>query len=165
MYDIDGPGPASTSHAASFMVGRSAAVGTAEGVTVSQVVHGIGGIEIRFTCNWSVHALVNVYNASGGIFELLVDGQVVGQATAPVMVPGQFAYGQVTGTFQSPVGDHTFAVRITRNIPAGEEVFQCVDNIRIAPTCYANCDFSSVPPVLNANDFLCFLNKFAAGCT
>jgi hypothetical protein len=30
---------------------------------------------------------------------------------------------------------------------------------------YANCDGSTVPPVLNANDFTCFLNKFAAGCT
>jgi probable HAF family extracellular repeat protein len=30
-------------------------------------------------------------------------------------------------------------------------------------TCYANCDGSSVPPVLNPNDFLCFINRFAAG--
>ncbi|MFN0131307.1 MAG: GC-type dockerin domain-anchored protein [Phycisphaerales bacterium] len=30
-------------------------------------------------------------------------------------------------------------------------------------TCYANCDQSSTPPVLNVNDFTCFLNKFAAG--
>jgi hypothetical protein len=29
-------------------------------------------------------------------------------------------------------------------------------------TCYANCDGSTVPPVLNVNDFQCFLNKFAA---
>jgi probable HAF family extracellular repeat protein len=28
-------------------------------------------------------------------------------------------------------------------------------------TCYANCDTSNTPPVLNANDFQCFLNKFA----
>lgn len=28
--------------------------------------------------------------------------------------------------------------------------------------CYANCDGSSVPPVLTANDFQCFLNLFAA---
>ena len=28
----------------------------------------------------------------------------------------------------------------------------------------ANCDGSTVAPVLNANDFQCFLNKFAAGC-
>jgi hypothetical protein len=30
-------------------------------------------------------------------------------------------------------------------------------------TCYANCDSSSVPPVLNINDFTCFLQKFALG--
>ena len=32
-----------------------------------------------------------------------------------------------------------------------------------APACYANCDFSTTPPVLNVSDFSCFLNKFAAG--
>jgi hypothetical protein len=31
--------------------------------------------------------------------------------------------------------------------------------------CYANCDNSQTAPALNANDFNCFLNKFAAGCT
>ena len=30
--------------------------------------------------------------------------------------------------------------------------------------CYANCDNSSTPPVLNVADFTCFLQKFAAGC-
>ncbi len=30
------------------------------------------------------------------------------------------------------------------------------------PACYANCDGSSVAPVLTANDFQCFLNRFAA---
>jgi hypothetical protein len=30
---------------------------------------------------------------------------------------------------------------------------------------YANCDGSTVPPILNANDFACFLNAFAAGCS
>jgi hypothetical protein len=29
--------------------------------------------------------------------------------------------------------------------------------------CYANCDRSTAPPVLNVNDFTCFLNAFAAG--
>jgi len=28
------------------------------------------------------------------------------------------------------------------------------------PNCYANCDQSTVPPVLNVSDFICFLNKF-----
>ena len=29
--------------------------------------------------------------------------------------------------------------------------------------CYANCDSSTNPPILNVNDFTCFLNRFAAG--
>ncbi|MFN0131072.1 MAG: choice-of-anchor B family protein [Phycisphaerales bacterium] len=32
-----------------------------------------------------------------------------------------------------------------------------------AVPCFANCDGSSSPPVLNVNDFTCFLNQFAAG--
>ena len=34
-----------------------------------------------------------------------------------------------------------------------------------AAACYANCDGSTAAPVLTANDFQCFLNAFAAGCT
>jgi hypothetical protein len=34
-----------------------------------------------------------------------------------------------------------------------------------APVCYANCDNSTTSPILNANDFQCFLNEFAAGNT
>jgi hypothetical protein len=33
----------------------------------------------------------------------------------------------------------------------------------LPPPCPANCDGSTAPPVLNANDFQCFMNKFAAG--
>jgi hypothetical protein len=32
-----------------------------------------------------------------------------------------------------------------------------------APPCYANCDGSTTPPILNVGDFTCFLQKFAAG--
>ncbi len=35
--------------------------------------------------------------------------------------------------------------------------------VSAAPTtCYANCDASTLAPILTANDFQCFLNKFAA---
>jgi photosystem II stability/assembly factor-like uncharacterized protein len=34
---------------------------------------------------------------------------------------------------------------------------------RIDICCYANCDFSNIPPTLNVADFGCFLSKFAAG--
>jgi hypothetical protein len=30
------------------------------------------------------------------------------------------------------------------------------------PSCYANCDRSTVPPILNIEDFSCFINAFAA---
>src|ERR1043165_5393537 len=43
--------------------------------------------------------------------------------------------------------------------------FQCFLNAFAAQASYANCDLSTADPVLNANDFQCFLNMFAAGCT
>jgi hypothetical protein len=43
--------------------------------------------------------------------------------------------------------------------------FQCFLNRFASGESYANCDESSAPPVLNANDFQCFLNAFATGCS
>ncbi len=42
--------------------------------------------------------------------------------------------------------------------------FQCFLNQFAAGNAYANCDGSSTAPVLNVNDFQCFLNKYAQGC-
>jgi hypothetical protein len=42
--------------------------------------------------------------------------------------------------------------------------FSCFLNAFAAGDPYANCDASTTPPVLNVLDFACFLNKFAAGC-
>jgi hypothetical protein len=43
--------------------------------------------------------------------------------------------------------------------------FQCFLNKYAANDPYANCDGSTNPPILNANDFQCFLNAYAAGCS
>ena len=43
--------------------------------------------------------------------------------------------------------------------------FQCFLNRFAVGDSYANCDGSRTPPVLNANDFQCFLNAFATGCS
>ena len=43
--------------------------------------------------------------------------------------------------------------------------FVCFLNKFAAGDGYANCDGSTIPPVLNAMDFGCFLNQFAAGCS
>ncbi len=42
--------------------------------------------------------------------------------------------------------------------------FQCFLNKYAAGDAYANCDQSTATPLLTANDFQCFLNKFAVGC-
>jgi len=42
--------------------------------------------------------------------------------------------------------------------------FICFQNLYAAGDPMANCDGSSLPPVLNVNDFICFQNKYAAGC-
>jgi hypothetical protein len=42
--------------------------------------------------------------------------------------------------------------------------FTCFMNKFAAGDPYTNCDNSTTPPVLNVNDFTCFMNRFAAGC-
>jgi hypothetical protein len=48
-------------------------------------------------------------------------------------------------------------------IHAGGGVSRSVAQIVGCPNCYANCDNSTVSPILNVADFTCFLKKFAAG--
>lgn len=43
--------------------------------------------------------------------------------------------------------------------------FQCFLSKFAGGDPYANCDGSTVPPVLSANDFMCFLNSYGAGCS
>ncbi|MBX3375787.1 MAG: hypothetical protein KF678_02135 [Phycisphaeraceae bacterium] len=43
--------------------------------------------------------------------------------------------------------------------------FQCFLNKYAGNDTYANCDGSTGNPLLTANDFQCFLNKYAGGCT
>lgn len=43
--------------------------------------------------------------------------------------------------------------------------FQCFMNRYIQGTPYANCDNSTATPILNVVDFQCFMNKFAVGCS
>jgi hypothetical protein len=42
--------------------------------------------------------------------------------------------------------------------------FICFQQRFAAGAAYANCDGSTSPPVLNVNDFICFQQRFAAGC-
>ncbi len=42
--------------------------------------------------------------------------------------------------------------------------FVCFVNTYAASDAYANCDHSTTPPILNVADFQCFMSSFAAGC-
>jgi hypothetical protein len=42
--------------------------------------------------------------------------------------------------------------------------FQCFVNLFATGDAGANCDGSTAAPILNVNDFQCFVNRFAAGC-
>jgi hypothetical protein len=43
--------------------------------------------------------------------------------------------------------------------------FICFQSAFAAGSPYANCDGSTVAPVLTVNDFICFQSRFAAGCS
>jgi hypothetical protein len=70
-----------------------------------------------------------------------------------------------SGTWTTPTGLRELqAVDLFAN--ASPAVFY--DDISLAPVgaaCYANCDNSTTPPVLNVLDFNCFLNQFSAGAS
>jgi len=48
-------------------------------------------------------------------------------------------------------------------VNAGGGNVHYVAQLVACPNCYANCDASSTPPALNINDFVCFLQRYAAG--
>jgi hypothetical protein len=57
-------------------------------------------------------------------------------------------------------------VSIVGNSPFGQGGYIHMDDLEYLGTgapCYANCDASTGSPVLTANDFQCFLNRFATG--
>ncbi len=76
------------------------------------------------------------------------------------LAPG-FYYIAV-GAYQMFFGANNFTVS-----PASTATGSIRLNVstNIPPACYANCDGSTTPPILNVLDFSCFINKYAAGDT
>jgi hypothetical protein len=51
----------------------------------------------------------------------------------------------------------------TCNIPRRQDIPFIIYGTTGTVPCYANCDGSTTPPILNVEDFTCFINQFAAG--
>ncbi|MFN0133894.1 MAG: GC-type dockerin domain-anchored protein [Phycisphaerales bacterium] len=100
--------------------------------------------------------------------------------------PGQIGYhmGLIGPTGTDPCGDNPMEVVTgmletpaqTPSCPANCDGstsspvlnindFACFLNLYAAGDSRANCDGSTSSPVLNVNDFACFLNAYAAGCS
>jgi phosphatidylinositol-3-phosphatase len=77
----------------------------------------------------------------------------------PMVVPAQYAESITHYTVLRTLED-MFGLPHDANTVS---VHPITDIWAAPPACYANCDGSTTPPVLNVNDFLCFLNRFAAG--
>jgi hypothetical protein len=84
-------------------------------------------------------------------------------------------YDQANNLLGSVVGDDTFeslvsAVPIYRFVISPvNSTTPAIDNLTFTVAggsgCYPNCDGSSVEPILNVDDFTCFINEFAASQT
>jgi subtilisin-like proprotein convertase family protein len=96
-----------------------------------------------------------------------------GAAGAGLVPPGIYhacalgGSGQAPSSMQVLAGDTaagTWSLSMSDNDPGFDG---SVDSWRLEleerPACYANCDGSTMAPVLNVQDFTCFLQKFAIG--
>ena len=97
--------------------------------------------------------LINAYNADSGAFL----GTIRDSAGVPIFLEGVHGIAFGNGDLGQPTNTLFYATTPAFGIQG------IYGRIEIAQSCYANCDQSSAAPVLNANDFQCFLNRFAAG--
>jgi hypothetical protein len=80
----------------------------------------------------------------------LVDGGSISGATTQTLLIDPVSIGDA-GTYDVQAGD---ACGTTTSAGA---------LLAVSALCYANCDDSTIAPVLNVNDFICFQTRFAAG--
>ena len=86
-------------------------------------------------------------------------GPFAGNVGANILIDMGLGGGAIGFTPPLPNGSYTFWIQ-----QLGAVTNYRMDFVVGPPDCYANCDSSTLSPVLNVNDFTCFLNKYAAGC-
>ena len=96
-----------------------------------------------------------------------LNGVLVGSNVGYASPPGTWPTG--TLTYTNAAGFNRVVVHYDLRPPTCQDwgpIF-LADNMTAtpggAPPCYANCDGSTIPPLLNVLDFNCFLNRFSAG--
>jgi len=96
-----------------------------------------------------------------------LDGILVGTNTTTCPNPGTYPTG--TLAFTSGTAFNSVLVHYDHRPPTCQDygVIFLADNmyatLAAPPLCYANCDASTTPPILNVADFSCFLTRYAGG--
>ncbi|MFN0133822.1 MAG: GC-type dockerin domain-anchored protein [Phycisphaerales bacterium] len=146
----------------------------------------LGGTTLGDLGTYTADALYRIINASGqpvrwaggdvlDHFSTLVDNyfdanENFGFAESGIVIPPnpQFAVALDLGVRnRSPIAPACYANCDGSTITPILNVndFVCFNNLFAAGDSAANCDGSTTTPILNVNDFVCFLNAFATGCS
>ncbi len=85
-------------------------------------------------------------------------------APKPIVAPGTPFVGDLQAWIRNGDVDPDW-LRIGTDIIGGTPApaFNMTFSLEGSFVCYANCDASTTAPALNVNDFICYLNRFAAG--
>jgi hypothetical protein len=167
-YEIQGPGTG-FSYAARFSVGQvERTTGQPEGIDLIQELELTEGVEYTISFYWSAFRFSGGTNSEGGVFSVVIDGDLYGTQNAGSTSPTMPHFGFIEVNYTATrTGPHTVGARIARPFTAsaaiGQILVQYVDdfNIRgggVAP-CYPDCDNNGT---LDFFDFLCFQNAFLA---
>jgi hypothetical protein len=142
LIDIDGPGPLGDSWAARFGVGNAATISSHQaGIELTQLVALPANTIYNVSFDWAATRLSGANNAEGGVFTLVVNGQMRGASQAAGSTSATVPkYGALTAEFSTAAaGDYAVGVRITRPFTVPGDLFQHVDNFTIAPVVGGAC--------------------------
>ena len=101
------------------------------------------------------HLGLLAWGANAQPFAMTASAITCGGATVPLQAASL--------TLTSTIGDPLASAIVSAGPYSLAGGFLLVAGDEGPPPCYANCDGSTTPPVLNVLDFACFLNRFAAG--
>jgi hypothetical protein len=142
------------------------------GIEMTQEMNLVAGTAYNFGFNWAAIRYTGGENLEGGVFSLIVDGVALATQAAGGTSSTLWHRGRIDQQFvAATTGVHQVGVRITRpfTVSAGGAVAlslrQIVGNFTPSSSgaaCYANCDGSTVEPILNVDDFTCFINQYAS---